>query len=41
MTKEENIAMLRQVLKDTTDPHMKKDIQAKLKALEDNKTIDK
>lgn len=41
MNKEENIEMLKQVRKNTTDPAMQKDIDDKIKALTSNKTINK
>lgn len=39
MKTEKTIAMLEEVRKNTTDPSMQKDLDAKIKALKENKDI--
>lgn len=41
MKTEQTVKMLKDVRKNTTNPEMKKDLDAKIKALENNKTIEK
>lgn len=41
MKTEKTIAMLKEVRKNTTDPEMQKSLDAKIKALEENKEIKK
>lgn len=41
MKKDETIKMLEDVRSRTTDPKMQKELDAKIKALQDNKTITK
>lgn len=41
MTTKKTVNMLKEVRKNTTDPKLKKELDAKIAALENNKTIEK
>lgn len=41
MNKEENVKMLQDVRKNVTDPAMKKDLDKKIEALKNDKTVNK
>lgn len=41
MKTEKNIAMLQEVREHTTEPAMQKDLDKKIEALKDNKTVNK